>query len=121
MTMFTEEITIDFATTEDANILEWISSVGLARETAPDLTFQMDFDITPDLEDFSDEEIIDAFRDVSEAKGNWLSRTYRFIAEGDTRAALEELHQQFPQVLRPPQAELALVLRLGTGGGMARG
>ena len=116
---FVEQVTIDFQNTEDEDIIQWVKRERLDRDGLDDLTFSYTFHID---EEELDGDVIEEIYKVNIALSNngWLQRIYRLLAEGDSRAAMDELHREFPQ-LRPPQSELNLALRLGAGGGVARG
>ncbi|TAY95837.1 hypothetical protein [Rhizobium ruizarguesonis] len=119
MVQLVEQVTIDFQGTEDGDVIAWATGERLDRDSLNDLTFSHTFDVDEELLDV--ETIEEIYRaNVALSNNGWLQRVYRLLAEGDARAAMDELHSEFPQ-LRPPQSELNLVLRLGAGGGIAHG
>jgi hypothetical protein len=117
MVQIAKQVAINFADTEDEDILAWVKGERLNPDQLDDLVFTHTFRLSADT--LAESEIDALFREeVSLGSFGWLPRIYRLLAEGDARAAMDELHREFPQ-LRPPQAELALVTRLG--GGLGRG
>lgn len=91
------------------------------RKIDPAIFPRIDFTDVPakiNLDLVSDEVIFDEFQYRDLLVGDWLERTYRYLAEYDVEAAMDELHRQFARFgLAPPSTERQLVdLLSGTKG-----
>lgn len=61
----------------------------------------------------SDEQIAEEFEQRDMMVGDWLGRVYRYLAENDSEAAMEELYARFRHhELSPPAHERAVVDRI---------
>jgi hypothetical protein len=102
------EFRIHFAQMQDLprNLAEWLSEKGLNINQVP--AFHIKADV--DLDDVDDEDLADAFHarfDESDFDPEWVSRAYRYLAEGDVKAAMEEMARNCLS-LRSPDHELKL-------------
>lgn len=114
MAVFTKTVTIDFGNPRQKSIREWLAATGLKAESLS--SFDIIVSINADLADFDDDEIADRYEDLfpmGDDDTQVIERAYRYLAEGDVAAAMEELADGFG--LAPPQHALALA-NLLTGG-----
>lgn len=84
---------------------EWLSAIGREPDDLPplDITARVEVDLD---DDFDDDEIAEEYERRFPGAGAWLDRTYRFLAEGDCAAAMEEMQREFG--LAPPSHERAI-------------
>lgn len=102
------ETRIHFARMESLpeNLSAWFAEKGLNINQVPgfDIKIEVPFD------DVDDEDLADAFHarfDESDFHPEWVSRAYRYLAEGDVKAAMEEMARNCLS-LRNPDHELKL-------------
>jgi hypothetical protein len=112
---FTRDIKIDFETHEGVD--EWLKENDLTAGNTTDLKVAVEVYVR--IEEFEEAEIVRAFVDIV-SNGIWLERVYRLLAEDDTKAAMEEMHAQFP-MLAPPSTECAIADLLSGNRGSVRG
>ncbi|WEZ84608.1 hypothetical protein P6U16_08550 [Rhizobium sp. 32-5/1] len=113
MAVFTKTVTIDFANPRQKSIRDWLEATGLKAESLP--SFNIDVSINADIKEFDPDEIADRYEDlfpIGDEDTQLIERAYRYLAEGDVPAAMEELAAGFGLA---PQHALALA-NLLTGG-----
>lgn len=114
MAVFIKTVTIDFTDDRRKAIRDWLAQTGLDAKTLP--SFEIKVSIDADVEDFDDDEIADRYEELfptGDEDARLIERAYRYLAEGDVPAAMQELADRFG--LAPPSHALALA-NLLTGG-----
>ncbi|MCO5153352.1 MULTISPECIES: hypothetical protein [unclassified Shinella] len=82
--------------------LDWLcGEVPSLRDRLPVIEDQGEVEVPLALVD--DDELLAELADRGLNRGEWLERTYRYLAEGDVAAAMDELHREFQ--LAPPSHE----------------
>jgi len=104
MAVFRKTITIDFENPRQKSIRDWLESTGLDPKSLPGLTLEVSFNAAPS--DFDDDEIADHYESLFPTELSYVERAYRYLAEGDCKAAMEELAHEFG--LAPPSHERAI-------------
>lgn len=107
MAVFTETKQIVFASARQKGVQEWLTATGLDPKTLPDLKIIVS--VNAGLSDFSDDDISDRYDELfplGDHDTRSVERAYRYLAEGDVSAAMEELSHTFG--LAPPSHERAL-------------
>jgi hypothetical protein len=114
MAVFTKTVTIDFTDHRRKSIREWLAATGLDSKSLP--SFDIVVSINADLREFDPDEIADRYEElfpIGDEDTQLIERAYRYLAEGDVPAAMQELADRFG--LAPPSHALALA-NLLTGG-----
>lgn len=103
VTTFTREVTIDLSDTDSASAEAFCKFID--RDPCDLPGFSVEVDVEVDLDDFDRAEIVDFYHNM--IAGNWIERTYRYLAEGNCGAAMEEMAREFSH-LAPPSHECAI-------------
>ena len=88
------------------NLLTWLAEKGLDIDQLPPFSVQVDID----LDDIDDDDLAEAYQsqfDDRDLELQWTSRAYRYLAEGDIKAAMEEMALHCSS-LRSPDHEVRL-------------
>lgn len=98
MTRFTREIEVEFNKIDSKELDRWCDHIGKKVEELPSLRLEVTVDVG--VEEFEDEEVIGQYAEITRPGDGWIERTYRYLAEGDCAAAMEEMAREFG--LAPP-------------------
>lgn len=109
MTRFKKEVEIDFEEIESQEADTWFANLGLKSNEIDNLTLMIEVDI--ELSEFGDDKVVDRYNQIM--GGNWAERAYRYLAEGNVEAAMDEMHQHLG--LAPPSHERAIADLLTMG------
>lgn len=102
MALFKREVEIDFNEIDTKEFTLWCESMDLKPEQIDDLTVEVEVEVA--ITDFDDDEIITRYGEIM--GGDRIERAYRYLAEGDVDAAMDELQREFG--LAPPSHERAI-------------
>ncbi len=104
MGVFRKIVTIDFTNPRQKSLRDWLKSTGFDPKSLPPLSIEVSTNV--ELKDFDDDELIERYEELYPSDAERMERTYRYIAEGDCEAAMEELAREFG--LAPPSHERAI-------------
>jgi hypothetical protein len=103
----TGRVTINLAEIKQENFLALCQRLKIDRKRFPPIQFEGLVEV--DIDTIDEDEIAAAY-ESARVSGAWLERVYRYLAEYDCEAAMEELHRQFGAFgLAPPSHERSLV------------
>jgi len=109
MTLFKRDVSIDFDKIDSREFDAWCESMNLKPNEIDNLPVEVEVDVS--ISDFDEEEVIDRYREIM--GGDWVERAYRYMAEGNVEAAMDEMHRELG--LAPPSHECAVADLLTAG------
>lgn len=98
MTIFTSETTIKFEDLDGAGFTDWCKAIGKEPNEIPNLTAEVKVNIP--ISSFDDDEILERYEEITHPGDCWIERVYRYMAEGNIAAAMDEFSREFG--LAPP-------------------
>lgn len=104
MTIFTCATTLKFAELEGKYFEAWCEAIGKKPHELPDLTAEVE--VSVGIDEFDDDEVINRYEEISRPGSDWVERVYRYMAEGDLTAAMDEFSRKFG--LAPPSHAKAI-------------
>lgn len=104
MTIFRCETTLKFEELDGKEFEAWCEAIGKKPHELPDLEAEVKVNIP--LSQFDDDEIIGRYEEITHPGNDWVERVYRYMAEGDLAAAMDEFSREFG--LAPPSHAKAI-------------
>lgn len=103
VTVFTS-VKVDLRTINDRALTDLLSKNPALRKRLP--VIEEDVEANVPLSLISDDDLLAELRERELLHGDWLERTYRYLAEGDVASAMDEMQREFK--LAPPSHECRL-------------
>lgn len=113
MTMFREEVAIDFTELGSDNVKaeQWLRDTRLSASSLDDMIVTVDVEI--DISQFADDDIRDEFERRFLDLGGIAPGIYRLMAQGDIAEAMDEMSRAFD--LAPPSHQKRIADRIAAG------